>query len=355
LVDGRVDVPISEPPDRYTPAMATIADVAELAGVSSSTVSYVLSGKRPISAATRARVERAIRDLGFSPHAGARALATNKTNVLGLVVPLRALESNSAVVMEIVTGVITAARENDDDVLVLTDEDVADIHRLAAGSRVDALILMDIERQDPRLPVLAALRQPSILVGVPSDAQGLSCVDLDFTAAGRLAAAHLADHGHRSIALLGAPESAIARHANYAVRIIDGFRTEAGRLGMRHTVVPSEPSYPQAAAAVARARAEVDDLTAIVVHNEAAMPGVLEALAREGLRVPDDVSVLAVSPSSLASHLPVPLSVIDVPSVEIGRTAVSMAVERQDGAKPVETRLLAPVLTEHGSCGAPRA
>jgi DNA-binding LacI/PurR family transcriptional regulator len=336
-------------------AMATIADVAKLAGVSSSTVSYVLSGKRPISAPTRTRVERAIRDLGFSPHAGARALATNQTNVLGLVVPLRALEANSATVMEIVTGVITAAREHGDDVLVLTDEDVADVHRLANGSRVDALILMDIERQDPRLPVLAGLRQPSILIGVPSDTQGLSCVDLDFTAAGRLAVRHLVDHGHRSIALLGAGEAALARHANYAVRIIEGFRDEAGRLGVRHTVVPCEESYPQAAAAVARARAEVDGLTALVVHNESALPGILGALAHEGLRVPQDMSVLAVSPTSLASHLAVPLTVIDVPSVEIGRTAVAMAVGRQERTTAVETRLLSPRLVENGSCAAPRA
>ena len=333
--------------------MATIADVAKLAGVSSSTVSYVLSGKRPISGPTRTRVEHAIRELDFSPHAGARALATNRTNVLGLVVPLRALETNSATVMEIVAGVLTAAREHGDDVLVLTDEDVADVHRLAAGSRVDALILMDVERQDPRLPVLAALRQPSILIGVPSRTRELSCVDLDFAAAGRLAVRHLAEHGHTRVALLGASEATIARGANYAVRIIDGFREEAGRLGVHHTVVPLEDTYPQAAAAVARARAEVEGLTALLVHNEGALPGVLDSLARDGLRVPEDVSVLAVSPTRLAAHLPVPLSVIDVPAVEIGRTAVAMAVDRQQRPMAAETRLLAPRLLEHGSCAAP--
>ncbi|MGC5165712.1 LacI family DNA-binding transcriptional regulator [Luteimicrobium sp. DT211] len=333
--------------------MATIADVARLAGVSSSTVSYVLSGKRPISAPTRERVERSIRELGFSAHAGARALATNETNVIGLVVPLRALETNSATVMEVVTGVITAARTYGDDVLVLTEDDVESIQRLASSSRVDALVLMDVERHDPRLPLLGEVRQPAILIGVPSDTHGLSCVDLDFAAAGRLAVQHLTGHGHTGIALLGAPESAVRRSANYAVRIIDGFRGEAGRAGVRHTVVPCEGTYPGAAEAVARAFDEVEDLTALVVHNEAAMPGVLDALARRGLSVPGDVSVLAVSPLDLAEHLAVPLSVIDVPSVEIGRIAVAMAVEREDDARPTETRLLAPALTENGSCAAP--
>ncbi|GCE77279.1 LacI family DNA-binding transcriptional regulator [Cellulomonas biazotea] len=333
--------------------MATIADVAKAAGVSSSTVSYVLSGKRPISQPTRHRVEKAIRDLGFSPHAGARALASSRTNVLGLVVPLRALEANSAVVMEVVTGVLTRARDFDHDVLVLTQDDVHGVQRLAAGSMVDALILMDIETQDPRLPVLAGLRQPSILVGVPSDAHGLSCVDLDFTAAGRLAVRHLVEHGHRSIALLGAPTAALARSANYAVRIVEGFRSQAGQAGVRHTVVPTEATYPGADAAVTQAFAELDDLTALVVHNEAALPGVLAALARDGRRVPDDVSVLAVAPASLAEHLVVPLSAIDVPAEEIGRAAVEMAIERLDQPRAAETRLLAPTFVERGSCAAP--
>lgn len=333
--------------------MATIADVAKAAGVSSSTVSYVLSGKRPISQATRHRVEKAIRDLGFSPHAGARALASSRTNVLGLVVPLRALEANVAIVMEVVSGVITRARDFDHDVLVLTQDDVNGVQRLANGSMVDALILMDIETLDPRLPVLAGLRQPSVLIGVPSDPHGLSCVDLDFAAAGRLAVRHLVEHGHRSIALLGAPSAALTRSANYAVRIVEGFRSQAGPAGVRHTVVPTEATYPGAEAAVERAFAELDDLTALVVHNEAALPGVLAALARSNRSVPADVSVLAVAPSSLAEHLALPLSAIDVPAEEIGRTAVEMTIERLDQKKAAETRLLSPAFIERGSCAAP--
>ncbi len=254
--------------------------------------------------------------------------------------------------MEVVTGVITAARTHGDDVLVITEDDVDAVQRLAAGSRVDALVLMDVERHDPRLPLLERVRQPAVLIGVPSDTHGLACVDLDFAAAGRLAVQHLAGHGHAGVALLGAPASAIRRNANYAVRIIGGFRGEAVRVGVRHAVVPCEATYPGAAAAVERAFAEVEDLTAIVVHNEAAMPGVLDALARRGLSVPGDVSVLAVSPRGLAEHLAVPLSVIDVPSVEIGRIAVAMAVERENESVPAEIRLLAPVLTENGSCAA---
>src|SRR5690606_26924286 len=119
----------------------------------------------------------------------------------------------------------------------------------------------------PRLPLLEEVRQPAVLIGVPSDTHGLACVDLDFAAAGRLAVEHLAGHGHTSVALLGAPAAAIQRNANYAVRIIGGFRAEAVRSGVRHTVVPCEASYPGAAEAVAQAFDEVGGLTALVVHN----------------------------------------------------------------------------------------
>ena len=123
--------------------MATIDDVARAAGVSASTVSYVLSWKRPISAATRLRVERSIRDLAYRPHAGARALASSRTNVIGLMAPLR-VDVNVSVIMQFVTGVMTAARTFDHDVLLLTQDDATGLERVADGSMVDALIMMDI-------------------------------------------------------------------------------------------------------------------------------------------------------------------------------------------------------------------
>src|SRR5665811_2627648 len=101
--------------------------------------------------------------------------------------------------MQFVTGVVTGARMFEHDVLLLTQDDAAGLERVADGSMVDALIMMDIEADDPRVPVLAGLRQPAVLIGLPSNAEGLSCVDLDFEAAGRTAVRHLAQLGHRCL------------------------------------------------------------------------------------------------------------------------------------------------------------
>lgn len=84
----------------------TITDVARHAGVAVSTVSYVLSGKRAISATTRQRVLASIRDLGFHPNAGARALASKRSNVIALVLPLRA-GMHLPVLMQFATSVVT--------------------------------------------------------------------------------------------------------------------------------------------------------------------------------------------------------------------------------------------------------
>ena len=163
----------------------------------------MLSGKRSISPATRRRVERSIRTLGYRPHAGARALASRRTSVLALVTPLRA-DLHTPVTMEFVISVVTAARRHAHDVLLLTiDEGPEGIRRVAGTALVDGLVLMDVQLRDERIPVLRELGLPAVLIGVPDDTSGLTCIDLDFRSAGARCVDHLADLGHRVIAFVG--------------------------------------------------------------------------------------------------------------------------------------------------------
>src|SRR5690349_118866 len=104
--------------------VATIGDVARHAGVSRSTVSYALSGKRTISQETRERISRAIADLGFTPNAGARALATAQTMVLGLLLQFHPDEFAPAM-LQYVLPVSQGARDLSYDILMVTDPDGA--------------------------------------------------------------------------------------------------------------------------------------------------------------------------------------------------------------------------------------
>ncbi|MBB5891455.1 LacI family DNA-binding transcriptional regulator [Kutzneria kofuensis] len=100
----------------------TITDVARAAGVSPSAVSYVLSGKRSISLETQRRVQQSIRELGYHPNAGARALVSSRTNVIALAIPFR-VDVNAPVMMQFVATMASAARAHGQDVLLLTKDE----------------------------------------------------------------------------------------------------------------------------------------------------------------------------------------------------------------------------------------
>jgi DNA-binding LacI/PurR family transcriptional regulator len=332
--------------------MVKITDVARHAGVSPSTVSYVLSGKRTISQDTRLRVQASIRTLGYRPHAGARALASRRTQVLALVAPLRS-GVNVPVIMQFAASVVTTARGFDHDILLLTQEEgEAGLHRVAESALVDGLVVMDVQLHDARLPLLQSLGQPAVLIGLPADPTGLTCVDLDFSAAGALCVDHLASLGHRGIELIGSPPQVYQRQSGYAARLAEGFRCAAGRHGLHARVHPCQDCPEAAQSLVRRLLTERPGLSALVVHNESVLRPVLSALADTGRSVPQDVSVVAICPDDQAEQAPVPLTSVTVPAEEVGRQAVELLMAKLDGRQVRSTTLLAPRLTVRRSTAA---
>jgi DNA-binding LacI/PurR family transcriptional regulator len=329
--------------------MVTITDVARHAGVAVSTVSYVLSGKRAISVGTRQRVLASVRTLGYHPHAGARALASRRANVIALVLPLRA-GMHLPVLMQFATAVVTTARQFDHDVLLVTaDEGPTGLRRIAASAMVDGVVLMDVELHDARVPLLRELERPSVLIGFPADATGLTCVDLDFYRAGAACVDHLAGLGHRSVALLGAPAVVYERGTGFAHRTMAGFEETAQRHGLHAVAQPCEEERSAVATALARLLDRHPTLSALVVHNEAAVAHVLATLPELGRRVPSDMSVVAICPDGLAERFSPTLSSVLIPADEVGREAVSLLMRKLDGQPVPEATLLDPRLTVRAS------
>ncbi|MEV5514389.1 LacI family DNA-binding transcriptional regulator [Streptomyces flaveolus] len=331
--------------------MVTLAEVAQHAGVSASTVSYVLSGKRSISTTTRQRVEESIRKLGYHPNAGARALASSRSNIIALMIPLRT-DMYVPVMMEIAIAVATSARAHGYDILLLTGEEGPDAVRRVTGSGLaDAMILMDVELDDERLPLLRGTDQPSVLIGLPADTTGLTCVDLDFRATGALCVEHLASLGHRDITVIGEAPAVYERHTGFAERTLDGLRTRARELGLRLLHRPCEGGYDAMSATLARVFDERPDTTGFVVQNESAVEPLLALLRQQGRAVPEDVSVVAVCPEQVAAQASVRLTSVAVPAQEMGRHAVEQLVAKLDGRGSEEVVLLAPELTVWASSG----
>ncbi|MFE7575526.1 LacI family DNA-binding transcriptional regulator [Streptomyces sp. NPDC057521] len=335
--------------------MVTLAEVAQHAGVSASTVSYVLSGKRSISVATRERVEQSIQQLGYHPNAGARALASSRSNIIALMVPLRT-DMYVPVMMEIAIAVATTARTHGYDVLLLTGEEgPAAVRRIAGSSLADAMILMDVELHDERLPLLRETDRAAVLIGLPADPTGLTCVDLDFEATGALCVEHLAGLGHREIAVIGEAAAVYERHTGFAERTVDGVRAKAQETGVRVLHRPCEGGYAAMAQTLSRIFDERPGTTGFIVQNEAAVEPLLNLLRQQGKAVPEDVSVVAICPEQVATQASVRLTSVAIPAQEMGRRSVEHVVAKLSGRGTDEVELLAPELTVRESTGpAPR-
>lgn len=319
--------------------MAGIQDVAKKAGVSQSTVSYVLSGRRPISDATRAKVLHAIEELNYQPHAGARALASSRTQVLGLVSPLRpGVDVN--VIMQFAAGIATRARHYDHDVLLVTERDASGIESMSRRSMVDGFIVMDVESRDTRIETLMALRQPSVLIGLPEDPGSLSCIDFDFDAAGAMAIRQLATNGHQRTAVISSPPEVHTRGTSYAVRLAAGVEREAQRRGISVETFASSADPAETNAMLDRLI--TDGVTGLIVHNESALPGVVTDITSRGADVMERTQIVAIGPKALMFAPQLNFTVIDIPGTAIGANAVDMLMDRLEHDALPERRLVAP-------------
>ncbi len=284
--------------------MATIEDVAREAGVSISTVSYALSGKRSITEETRRRVLTAAQRLGYAPKAAARALAARRSNIIAVTTPLHPDTDHSAH-MAFAMAVTRAARDHDYDTLLLVQDDALDgMRRSAATSLADGIVVLDVAAQDPRADLARELDCPVVFIGLPAHAVGLTCVDLDFRVAAQRAVDELHAAGHRSVGLISQPEDVIARESNYPLRIEEAFGQRADELGVERVTVRPDPAAPLRA--IDALLDQHPGVTAIVLSTLSEVAHALgPALARRGLRVPD-VSVIAVgmTPDPARSALP---------------------------------------------------
>jgi DNA-binding LacI/PurR family transcriptional regulator len=332
--------------------VATIGDVAKAAGVSRSTVSYALSGKRTISGETRERIELAIQELGFTPNAGARALATSQTKVIGLLVQFFRDEFSPAM-LQYVLPISDAAREAGYDILMVTEDDgPRALKRITDSEMVDGVVLLNVAHDDPRVSPLRSARQPGALVGLPRDTEALDVFDLDFGESARMIVDHLHERGHREIVLISPNEHVISRGGAYVWRFRDAALERAARYGLRMYPYYGETEQPAIGEAWNRVLDERPAATAVIVHNDAMIAALPPVLNARGVEVPRDLSVVGIFSEDFGRLFSLPYTAIETSPDKLGRAAVQALVRRiQDGegaAAPV-VRFIAPELTDRGS------
>ncbi|MGC5170577.1 LacI family DNA-binding transcriptional regulator [Microbacterium sp. DT81.1] len=334
--------------------MAKIHEVAKAAGVSISTVSYALSGKRPVSLATRRRIERAVLELDYRPNAGARMLAGSRTHIFALTEPFRA-DTHAPTHMAFVLATSIAARTHDYDILLLTDEQaIAGMRRVASSGLVDGVIVLDVAPDDARVELARHLSIPSVFIGVPNHSEGLICVDLDFEAAAALAVDRLADGGHTSLGLVGQAQTAY-EVSNFPPRVRTAFEAGVAARGLEPMFRTSGGSRTTAEDARRGAEELLDaGVTGLVLHcNEDAHAAVLAGLAGRGLTIGTDVAVVSVAATFDTSAFSTPVDVIPLLPQASADLAVGLAMRCLGDNPPAPgIHLIPPIYIDHGSVSA---
>ncbi len=316
--------------------MPTLEDVARRAGVSTATVSKVLSNTPYFTEATRAKVMQAVEELGYIPHLAARALSRGKTFIIAVVFPyVYDAFFTDPLVLTILQGIETESSQRGYNLLLSTphlSENGPDENykRLILSGYLDGVIALD------SIPVVSVLK-PVAEKGIPAVAIGYHACDFqvcsDDRSGGFQAMQHLLDLGHRRIGILSVPEN---MHL-CVPRRLEGLRAAAEAAGVEYASLPlaeGDWSTPSGAKGAARLLTEHPDLTALVCLSDRMAMGAIQQAREMGRSVPHDLSVVGYDDIPMSSSFVPPLTTISQVGVEIGQLSAQLLFAAIGGAPP---------------------
>lgn len=332
--------------------------MAALAGVSRTTVSFVLNDRAGIPAETRDRVLRAAADLGYVPSAAAQTLASGQARTVGLVVCHARHLLSDAFLPQAIFGLTQVATARGYRVLVEALEDVRAEHAYGAlvrAKQIDGLLVLNPRADDRRLPELVAEGFPVVTIGRPPGGHG-HAFDVDNVAAAHLATTHLLGLGHRRIAHVGFG----SRRFTTVVERLTGYRAALDAAGIPFDdalVAFADYSAASGAEAVrallARAGPGPAPFSALFCGNDTVAIGALSALREARLRVPEDVAVVGFDDVPMAAYASPPLTTLRSPLLAMAKRASHHLVDLVEGRSFAEvTTSLPSELVIRSSCGA---
>lgn len=328
----------------------TLEQIGERAGVSRSTVSRVLNDHPDVRPEVRARVEAVIQETGYQPNPAARALVSNRSGLIGLVMLTEVDELFGDPYYSALVDGIQAACATYDLIFAIfpvpgPDRTSDTLTPQIAQGLVDGVIVTAGPRSEHVIAGLRDRGKRMVVVGHPSDDAGLLRVDVENRAGSALAVAHLHAHGRRRIAFVGATPEYL-----FGIERFDGYRDGLADVGApfdERLVRLDHPSPEGGYRATSALLAERPD--AIYVSTDPMAVGAYRALAEHGLAIPDDIAVVGFDGLPRGPVLEPALTTIVQPVLDVGRTAVDLLVGDQDGDRVV---LLPTTLRVGASCGA---
>ena len=318
--------------------MSTINDVARLAGVSTMTVSRVVNSSDYVSAATRARVERAIAELGYMPNALARQLRSKRTKTIALVMA----DITNPFFTTVARGVEDVAGPRGFGVLFCnTDEsetEEVDYVSMLIARQVDGVLLVPTTASSRSLALLRSRNVPVVIVDRRVRSRNVDVVRGDSEAGAYALTRHLISLGHRRIAVLAGRKA-----VSTSVDRVKGFKRALAEAGIeadpqlvRYGGYHQSEGYAMAHAVLGVAPAP----TAIFAANNFIAVGAMRALREAGLRVPTDLSIVGFDDLPPDWSMDPFLTVVAQPAYTFGQRAAELLLERIHGEAPEASREL---------------
>jgi LacI family transcriptional regulator len=329
-------------------------DVANRAGVSVATVSYVINnGPRPVSLEARQKVEAAVAELGYYPNEVARSLRLQQSSTIGVVIP----RFTNPVYGEIVRDLESVCSEAGFLVLLCNSEREQareqKFVQMLRAKHVDGVVITP--DHDPLELIGPLLKARIPVVVLEHDLPGVNCIAIDELAGGRMATQHLLDLGHRRIAMLKhAPTSALSSQ-----RLI-GYQKALEAAGITFDpklVLECEGNHRGGELAMRELLKLEHPPTAVFAHNDVLAIGAYHAIREAGLSVPEDISVVGYDDITSAAYLAPPLTTVHSPKAEMGalagQTILRLMAQAEDF--PPSTVTLPVQLLVRGSTSSPKS
>ncbi|CAI8827380.1 DNA-binding transcriptional dual regulator RbsR [Pseudomonas sp. IT-347P] len=305
--------------------MATIKDVAALAGISYTTVSHVVNNTRPVSQEVRLKVEAAIKSLDYVPSAVARSLKAKTTATIGLLVP----NSLNPYFAELARGIEDYCERNGYCVILCNSDDNPDKQRsylrVLLEKRIDGLIVASAGGDSGLAQGLAGVKTPMVIVDRGLDGVDADLVRIDHEYGAYLATRHLLELGHRDIATIGGPVStsvAQMRLAGYC-RALKEAGIEVRQERMLESDFTSTGGYNAAAILL-----EHNPPSAIFAGNDMIGIGVLRAAAERNVRVPSELSVIGFDDIQMSRYVYPALTTVGQSILQLGEMAAEVLLRR---------------------------
>jgi LacI family transcriptional regulator len=333
----------------------TIAKIAELSGVSKATVSRVLNGYPHIRPEVREKVQTAIDETGFQPNHVARLLASDRSNIIGLIIP-----SGPQIVFTnpyfpaLTHGIAQAANQNNQTLALFIfhseEEGQHTVQNILATGLLDGLIVMADRKENSFVPKLIEHQMPFVLIGHPENEneRQISFIDTDNIAGSYTATKHLIDLGYQRIATIASAQNSAGddRYRGYQLALADHHLPLDSKL-----VAIGDYSVESGYQATRQLIPERPD--AIFVASDTMALGVLRALREAGLKVPEDVAIVGYDDLPPALQADPPLTTIRQQVEKIGSLAVETLMEYiTDPRLPPREVILPTQLIVRASCGA---